>query len=469
MKLLINSEKKASTSLFVVILISTLILIILLLMGVMVRFQNTSLQQRADTLNQRMSTSSEMVKNYEDSSIINGLMNGTYASAATGAGAGNSYWIAWNVLLKNPTIDQAKNSITNYALPAVNTYILAINGTVVSYSVPDQQFVLTNELFPQLVVNPGTIKNLTLFINQTSLEQNAHGIAPADDNIPFYASGNQTYLYDPLLMNQTAYFSNNYLDTLYPTRFWYIYRKLKDNLETFSCNNIPVFYGCGEASKCGVFIASKGSLSYSYLDQLVRNLNTEMKNVTCSYQLLCDNTKTTVNTKTQSDCQPYECDGKTITPDTTPEACKNHMCSEDFSTSNCTTGSPKEACYKLQPSIHPSKEFPFTNKHPQTNSQFSGSGCVIFWENITVNFVANISCVDNQYQWPLTKQGYKNLEFNFLVHIGMTHASGEPPDDACCPKCHPSPSPISPPPPPSPTSTQGPTPTPTLPAPVPGG
>ena len=518
-KLRTFGAKKASVFLSVFFILMLISLFYLISLGVKNDSHNYEITKQEQA---SLGSYGELIKSYSENVLEEATLRAAFFSALNGGGAINNYWVTYGAS-SAPQLYSIKSSISTKAEATCNNYLKTINGL---------------KLASANINKPGIIEHFDVLVNQ-SLFSNETYANQVSDSFKVTAYGSSAVLAS-LINGDKRLIQHSYTEQIYPLRFWYIYKNLKEwadsgILASATCESEELIQGVGGMVCKGPKVDNKTTIDNIMkvaIKNLTDRLNKDGDFVSCSYQIPCRYAKTTylcccadkkcpssqvtpggdncfvVHPKCGSGCDwldPNKCNpvcnhygGGKICLNKDP--CVSGSCSnnpmkfvgsnkqldvedlnlvplpvEQLKAPNCNE--PEPSCSKVT-----IKYDPLFNKNSYTYEPCgkvcmakTGEPCHGFGENHTLEFTANVLCVDKKYYLPVSIKSPEPLKFRFRVHVFLNHWVPPPPPPSVdcniipvdCPKpCHckkkPKPKPTPPPP-----DNGKPTPSPTPPSPPP--
>jgi hypothetical protein len=408
-------NKRAST--FMIIFFIALVMLIFYLVSLQDKRASAEFTMSQEEKS-HLGSYTELLKTYAFHSLRESATQAAYESAASGAGAPNGYWISYSSVTK-PEIWMAESNISRYAAAFSNSYLSSISGTdfgKVKYE------------------DAGDISIINILVSSPDLDER-NGKANADEGFLIEGKGTSPMVVKSADSGEESQSQNSYTTYVYPLRYWYMYRKIRDwareNLPSqLSCNLMATYYGVGSGA-CPAFVIPDKAVEH-IAELSFNSLKQEFdSDVECSYTLPCEYAKTTILCAPPADCG----DCNVVWPtagcgiEDTNAKCVSGAKSNDVECEN-----PSEI---PKPPEEPQVEFTGVHNEPNVNTKLCPSSPYGYGENQTIKFIMNVSCIDRKYQQPVGSDGFENLKFNFLVHVYLSRRT-EPPQPECnCPVCEP--------------------------------
>jgi hypothetical protein len=403
-------NKRAST--FMIIFFIALVMLIFYLVSLQDRSASSEFTMRQEEKS-HLGSYTELLKTYSFHSLRESATRAAYESAASGAGAPNGYWISYSSSTK-PEIWAAESNISRSASIISNSYLSSISG----------------EDFGKIKYeDSGDMTIINVLVSSSDLYE-IDGRAAADDGFLIEGKGTSPMIVKLTDSGEESQSQNSYTTYVYPLRYWYMYRKIRDwareNLPSqLSCNLMSTYYGVGSGA-CPAFVIPEetveniAALSFNSLKQEFDS------DVECSYNLPCNYTKTEILC-----APPKDCGGCHVV---WPMA----GCGVEDTDAKCLSGENLNEVQCENPSELPKPleqpQIEFTGVSNEPNQMitcpYSPYG---YGARQTIKFIINVSCIDRKYQQPVGSNSFENMKFNFLVHVYLTRTT-EPPEPGChCP------------------------------------
>ncbi|MEM2121354.1 MAG: hypothetical protein QXU20_01705 [Candidatus Woesearchaeota archaeon] len=225
----------------------------------------------------------EMLKDFTFHAFRESSTRSAYITALNCGGASNCYWVVYAQPI-TPELEKVKSTIKTYARSECNAYLANIKGVN----------------FGKIVINEsGTIGEINVWVDVDDITPN-NNIARADESFDVSGFGKEQGILLSALDEEQRMVVHSYTITVYPLRFWYLYRIIKawnDDavLSKYTCQAEELVQGFGGSS------CSKGpAVAEQTIDQIVelavQDLEKRFKEkdefVDCNYTIFCKYAKT---------------------------------------------------------------------------------------------------------------------------------------------------------------------------------
>ena len=278
----------------------------------------------------------ELVKEYGMHSLREAGTRGSFISALNCADAPGCYWLAYG----QPTDEsagRAADSIASATRLECNDFLKNIEGLN----------------FGKIIINSsGKIDKVQVWVNESSIEPNENNTAPADESFDISANGRQEAIIESGLSDEQRFVIHAYTMTIYPLRYWYLYRVIKKWIDdgiltTKTCQAEELIQGQGGSRPCdttGVNDATVEMIVKKSVEKLEERFAKKDPFVTCNYTIPCSYAKTVILCCCGK-CPPPRCSPKCLTNITVcnefPNNCYRWVCPNTCNYLNPTQIGPK--------------------------------------------------------------------------------------------------------------------------------
>ena len=251
----------------------------------------------------------ELLKEYAAHALREGGTRGSFISALNCVDAPGCYWLTYGEPT-NMNIKRADDSISSYTRLECNDFL--------------QNIEKLN--FGKIIINSsGKIDKVEVWVNDSSVEP-VDNTAPADESFDISAAGKEEAIIESGLSDEQRFVIHAYTMTIYPLRYWYLYRVIKkwvdDGVLTkTTCQSEELVQGQGgqtcKAPQVGdQTVEAIVKLSVQKLEQRFAKKDPF---VTCNYTIPCSYAKTVI----------LCCCGKCPPPKCSPDCLSNpDVCAE---------------------------------------------------------------------------------------------------------------------------------------------
>ncbi|MBI4439205.1 hypothetical protein HY640_04695 [Candidatus Woesearchaeota archaeon] len=380
-------------------------------------------------------------------------------------GAGKKYWITYGVP-NFPVLEQAREHLGTGAMAASNLFLASGLKEV--------------DLGTVKIGDSGTVARISVLVDEEGLLPEPGKGARYDEQFAVASSGGDSFSVSSIGRDEQRLDQHTYSAGVNPNRFWYLYRVIRgwarENIPSYlTCSAMQTVYGVGSGPCC------LPAISEATIDGIVKKSSEDLsarfdKYVKCEYEIIHKYALTTWEKTQDIDCSS-----------SCPEGCTcrcsaQQGCMYSVATEPCVSGPCDDP--------HASGELecrqgtvPYDPRawQPEGNCGNIDGSCYGFANRHEASFIVKFSCTDKKYAYPIDVEGFKDMRFDFYVHVFLLHQA-MPPSPQCDVSCpmggggaapQPTPSPPAPSPPgpspPRPSSPPGPSgPGPGGPAPSPG-
>ncbi len=274
----------------------------------------------------------ELIKEYSAHALREGGTRGSFISALNCADAPACYWLTYGEPSEG-TVERAADSISSATRLQCNDFLQSIEGLN----------------FGKIIINSsGKIDEVQVWVND-SLVKPINNVAPVDEYFNISAHGRQEAIIESGLSDEQRFVIHAYTMTIYPLRYWYLYRVIKkwidDGVLTMTtCQSEELVQGQGGKPVCKAPIVAditvEQIVKYS-VDKLEERFAKKDPFVTCNYTIPCSYAKTVILCCCNNGCPPLKC-GQECTPGS--DACNEYP-------DNCYTVYCPNICKILPPRI----------------------------------------------------------------------------------------------------------------------
>ncbi|MGB9748622.1 MAG: hypothetical protein ACP5H9_04605 [Candidatus Woesearchaeota archaeon] len=270
--------KKASAYLTIFFIVLVLILFYLISLTAKEKRPYTEELQRG-----YLGSYGEMLKDFAFHALRESSTRAAYISALNCGGASNCYWVVYAQPI-TPEFEKVKSNIKTYARGECNSYLTNVKGVN----------------FGKIIINEsGTVGEINVWVDLPDITPN-NNIARADESFDVSSSGREEGILLSALDEEQRRVVHSYTITVYPLRFWYLYRVIKawnDDavLSKYTCQAEELVQGIGGS------ICTKGpAVAEQTIDQIVelsvQDLEKRFKEkddfVDCNYTIFCKYART---------------------------------------------------------------------------------------------------------------------------------------------------------------------------------
>ncbi len=270
-------EKRGSVFLTVFFVLMLLSLFYLVELGM----KNNNNQVITKNEQANLGTQGENVKTFTQAAVRAGVLRGVFLTSLNGIGTINGYWISYGSD-DSPNLDDEKKELSTKIMQSCNNYLVQ----------------LYNLKIPGIKVNKsGFVERVNISIN-ASLFTNKKYLKSISNVFNLSIEGSPAEL-DSLISSDKRIIPIRFTESIYPIRFWYFYKTLKDwarknVLTETTCETEEVVQGVGGSSCRGPSVSNKTpeEIMKLALKNLTDELNKNGNYFTCSFNVPCAYAKT---------------------------------------------------------------------------------------------------------------------------------------------------------------------------------